>query len=82
MTRIDFTRERTRTKLRTDGQQRPRTEIVEHAKQSTSDIIKGMGQSRYSPQAAHHMGAEPVRKINPTSPEGRAIAQRYLAQPP
>ena len=40
---------------------------------STAKNIAGMGNGRFSPAADRYMGAEPVRRIDPNSPEGRAI---------
>lgn len=44
---------------------------------STKDILKGMGKGRYSKAAGGYMGREKSRRIDPNSPEGRAIAARY-----
>lgn len=44
-----------------------RVEAIQRVSEQTADILKGMGKGpKY-----------PCRRINPNSPEGRAIAARY-----
>ena len=48
------------------------SEMAAKLASDTASIIKGMG----------HGPRHPCKRISPNSPEGRAIAARYTAQPP
>lgn len=81
MTRMDFTRDRIQRQSKAASRDATTQERQQQSGSETAQIIKGMGQGRYSPAAGQHMGAEPARKINPNSAEGRAIITR-LGLPP
>lgn len=81
MGKLDFTRDRLKRQQHTAARSTTRAEIAHQAQQTTTQIIKGMGKGRHSKAADQFMGAEPVKRISPTSAEGRAIIAR-LGLPP
>jgi hypothetical protein len=76
MARIDFTRDKTNRRALAHQRSKTGIEIQHQATKQTADVLKGMGKGRYSRAADQFMGAEPIRRIDPNSPEGRAIAAK------
>lgn len=58
-------------------QYRAPAELIADVAADVHELLKGIGRTRYSPAAAKYMAPEPARRIDPNSPEGRAIAARY-----
>lgn len=74
MARMDFKRGRLRDQLRAIPI--PIAEVRNTRATETAKTIAGMGNGRFSKAADKFMGAEPVTRIDPNSPQGRAIAAK------
>lgn len=74
MPKMNFTRARQRDRQRSEPT--PTAEICQSIAAETANIMAAMGKGRFSRAADKFMGVEPVKRIDPSSAEGRAIAAK------
>lgn len=77
MAKIDHSRAKTRDQQRKSERASTTREIANKFAHDRAAVLTGMGKGRFSKAADQFMGAEPVRRIDPNSPEGRAIAAKF-----